>query len=623
MCNDNILISKNKYNFILPLGLGDTYFMCCYKDAYEKLNNIKVHFLIKHSHEIIMKMFGISDYTCVDLTADFYQKNIFTQKPEIGKLYIAHPSYNRPDIMKKWNKGVLNLRDLYIQYLGIPENSTINFPINKVEKRFEIKNVDLSRCIFISTSAKSTPSLIKKQWENILSPYFEKGYTVINNCLEESDSIPNCYNLSLSLDEIIYIASKCHKSYCLRSGLCDILFYYLGKKLNVIYPNKNLLDLYSINNCFLLDKEKQVQELVIGENNLEANDLVTIITPTFNLLENGRKEKFYRMLESIKNQTYENIEHIIVDGKSTDGTVDYLRELALKYRFNLISEEDFGLYDAMNKGVRNAKGTYICFLNSDDYFTTYAIEKHIKSLRISQADFSFAKAIIKKSNERDIFHPCEKIFFFSMPFCHQTMFTKKELLQKYPFDLEYKLAADFDFIQNTYQGCYKSTYVDYITAIYDASGLSGQHTDLVLSEYVKILKKHWKKLLNLSDKEISKAIYHHKICTKMSAKFIHYFRKISKNTYERIYYDLIPHFTCKYKLLSLITIKQEKTEYHESYRLGVLPLFKIKWKNDKTRFSYKILGIKFLDIVKRENYMKAKLFGIFNILTIKQEKKLK
>jgi len=263
--NNTEIVSSDKYNFVLPCGLGDTYFICCYKNIYEKIHNVKIHFIIKPSHEIIMKMFEIHDYVCADLNKDFYKKNTFSHKPQIGAMYIAHPDYNNKRLIKKWKRGLLNFRELYTEYLEIPNQSKICFPLKKIEKAFTLENIKLGKCIFISISATSIVQIDKSYWQNLVSSYLQQGYTIINNCIGEGDELEGCLNLNLSLAEIIYIASRCHKSYCLRSGLCDLLFYFLGDKLQVIYPNKNLLDLYSINNSFQLDNKWQVAEIIIDK----------------------------------------------------------------------------------------------------------------------------------------------------------------------------------------------------------------------------------------------------------------------------------------------------------------------------------------------------------------------
>ena len=93
--------------------------------------------------------------------------------------------------------------------------------------------------------------------------------------------------------------------------------------------------------------------------------LVSIITVTRNLIDAGRKDFFRQCVESVRMQDYPNIEHLIIDGASTDGTVDLLKEMNVNY----ISEPDAGIYTAINKGISLSEGKYVAFLNSDDFYT--------------------------------------------------------------------------------------------------------------------------------------------------------------------------------------------------------------------------------------------------------------
>lgn len=156
-------------------------------------------------------------------------------------------------------------------------------------------------------------------------------------------------------------------------------------------------------------------------------------------------------IQSVANQTYADIEYIIVDGNSNDATVDIIK----KYPDNVtkwISEPDKGLYDAMNKGIAMATGDYIGILNSDDTFNEEeTIEKIVNFLSQNNAD-ACTGDIVQHSNGRIIrkysskkWNP-EKLKIGFMP-PHPSIFFKKELFEKYgSYTLGYKIASDYELI---------------------------------------------------------------------------------------------------------------------------------------------------------------------------------
>ena len=92
------------------------------------------------------------------------------------------------------------------------------------------------------------------------------------------------------------------------------------------------------------------------------NPKITIVTPVFNCVEYIEKT-----ILSVLNQTYKNIEYIVVDGGSTDGTHKILKKYSKKINF-LIKEKDYGMYHALNKGFKIATGKYLCWINADDLY---------------------------------------------------------------------------------------------------------------------------------------------------------------------------------------------------------------------------------------------------------------
>ena len=615
---DKLILEPRTYYFVSPFGLGDTLFLCGFKKAWETKNIGSIHFIIKKSHEFILNLYGIKDYTCLQLDDKFYKDNTFSNKPTRGQLYIAHPEYSDKTLFKEWERRVFNLKELYLKLLKLSDNSVFEFPKQKPIHLPKLPPLDLKKTIFVSTSANSVPLMGKDYWNQLVSKLLKKGYTVINNSMNETENLEGCINLSLPLMDIVALTLKCHKTYCLRSGLCDILACYLGKKLTVIYPYKELLDLYSVNECFSLPPSKAVREVIYQEPKLTEKPLVSVITPTFNLIKNKRQSAFERMLKSVANQTYQHIEHIIIDGHSDDTTQAFLTKLQQKYQFRFISEPDKGIYDAMNKGVRLAKGKFVVFMNSDDYFTTYAIEKHVLMLTSNRVDFSFATALMTQTDQpRLLFVPCERLFFYSMPFCHQTLFCKRSILLKHPFDLSYPLAADLNFIQHLYLNNYQGVYVPYTTAVYDMNGLSGQSQEKALSEYNRLVKNNLQGRLHLSDEVIHNLVYKHAVPSTVLKQMRSCVKQLNIETFYRIFgRDNIPIRIERFKLFSILPITIQTRLSKKNIQLFSLNIIKIK-KTEK-RFALKLFGIPMVEIKRHNTAFRVKLFGLLNILSYKK-----
>lgn len=174
--------------------------------------------------------------------------------------------------------------------------------------------------------------------------------------------------------------------------------------------------------------------------------LVSIITVTRNLIDAGRKDFFRQCIESVRMQDYPNIEHLIIDGASTDGTVELLQELGINY----ISEPDKGIHNASNKGIKRAKGKYVAFLCSDDYYICKnSVSTSVAALEASNGDFSYAAFDIVDNDGRKIqeVRPQWNRCFSSQPFGHPTMFSRKNMLENLNgFNESYAITGDFDLI---------------------------------------------------------------------------------------------------------------------------------------------------------------------------------
>lgn len=213
---------------------------------------------------------------------------------------------------------------------------------------------------------------------------------------------------------------------------------------------------------------------------------VSIITVVYNDVRNIEKT-----IKSTLSQTYGNKEYIVVDGGSTDGTLDIIK----KYDGQIIwkSERDKGIYDAMNKGVDMATGDWIIFRNSGDlFFGEDAIDRVFSNyadngeafiagnIRYSKGDcFKDVRPSILANN-----------YYDAMPFLHPSTFIRSSIQRKYSFDLQYRNSADFDFFVRALKDGANYIYIDSILAVFDASeGASTSNYILSLKENVALLIK--------------------------------------------------------------------------------------------------------------------------------------
>ena len=190
---------------------------------------------------------------------------------------------------------------------------------------------------------------------------------------------------------------------------------------------------------------------------------------------------------SIIGQSYTDYEYIIIDGGSTDGSVDIIKEYHDHISY-WVSEKDNGVYHAMNKGVTQAHGEYLIFMNSGDCFhasdVLYAVAQYQEDIICGKV-FKGDSTIPSGHNRPEI--SLKDLMRGSLP--HQAMFIRKELLVKHPYDENYKIVSDWKFCLETMilDNC-SFRNIDVIVADYDTSGISTNSNGLLPKEK-DIIKK--------------------------------------------------------------------------------------------------------------------------------------
>lgn len=202
------------------------------------------------------------------------------------------------------------------------------------------------------------------------------------------------------------------------------------------------------------------------------NPLVTITTVTLN------SEKTLRQtIESVLNQTYQHIEYIIVDGMSTDGTLQiansYTEAFHDKgYLYRIICEKDNGMYDAINKGISLAQGEIIGNINSDDWYEPEAVERTVCFFEKTGCDLMYADLrMIKKDGTSFIKHSRETRIATSRGWNHPTQFARKSLFDKEKYKCE-SLHDDFDLLLRVKKKGYKTAILHEVTGNFRMEGMS-------------------------------------------------------------------------------------------------------------------------------------------------------
>lgn len=218
---------------------------------------------------------------------------------------------------------------------------------------------------------------------------------------------------------------------------------------------------------------------------------VSIITICYNAADTIR-----RTIESIKAQSYSNIEYIIVDGNSKDGTKEIITANSSRVSF-FLSEPDNGIYDAMNKGLRLASGDIVAFLNADDtYYDNNVIDRMVRNFNDYQVDCIYSNIMFVRRNkitqatrlyDSSIFR-INRLKHGIMP-AHPSMFVKRAvLLDLGGFSTKYKIASDFEFCIRLFlvkHATYK--YVDEISVKMCDGGISsmGAKSKFIISTEIK------------------------------------------------------------------------------------------------------------------------------------------
>ena len=202
-----------------------------------------------------------------------------------------------------------------------------------------------------------------------------------------------------------------------------------------------------------------------------------------------------RTLLSVLNQTHPAIEYIVIDGGSTDGTLDIINTYKSRIA-KLISEPDKGIYDAMNKGLALATGDYVIFMNSgDEFYAADTVEKVFATA--DDADIYYGETEMVNARRESLGQRRHKApakftwrsFKYGMSVSHQAIYIRKALTA--PYDPAYQLSADIDWIIRAAKKAKKIVKVEGYVAKYLVGGMSKARHRQSLKERFAIMKKHY------------------------------------------------------------------------------------------------------------------------------------
>ncbi|WP_171239686.1 glycosyltransferase family 2 protein [Ruegeria sp. HKCCA5491] len=185
--------------------------------------------------------------------------------------------------------------------------------------------------------------------------------------------------------------------------------------------------------------------------------LISVVTVTRNLIEAGRGDQVLAALDSVQAQTFRNVEHVVWDGQSTDGTQELLEGAIQKIEksgdlipVRYFCEADKSLYDAMNQAVARCAGEYVLFLNSDDLIADADSLANVqKAIVPGKPDFVYGETVFfdDEGNRRHARRLTPKSILQRLPFGHNAMVLKRSLfLEMGGHDLQFQIAADYDMV---------------------------------------------------------------------------------------------------------------------------------------------------------------------------------
>ena len=289
----------------------------------------------------------------------------------------------------------------------------------------------------------------------------------------------------------------------------------------------------------MIDKEQDKQSV---NDDRKSNPLISVISINYN----SAFEDVQLTINSVLNQSYQNLEYIIIDGASTNGSIDIIKSFQNKIDV-LVSEKDSGIYEAMNKGIRLAKGDWIILMNMGDAFIDdrNLLSRIVNSRKLDKEGIVYGNTIMVKGQVKYIkhYHPIlrDNIVYGVLKLNHQSILTHRSVFNKMGLfeEKRFKIGADFYWMNKVLfeMGTSVFSYIDEVIAIYKEEGVSSNQ-----NSYKRM---HFENRILLKDFSSKFMLYLNEIIYLISLIKTFFYNKLIAHPNVYLFYRKLKYFNSK------------------------------------------------------------------------------
>lgn len=305
----DIELQNDKYYFLCVAGLGDTMLACGFRKAFEEKYNGKIHFLIKKSQEIVMKMYQITDFTIINMDKlDLIGIGTQTPSPAKGQIFPAHPCYI-PSLKSFFNPiyfqySNVRFKDWFLQFLKLDKDAQFeeptNYPVMSDNFKAKVNKIaPVEKIVMFCPEATSVLPLDEIFWEYKAKEMAAQGYTVISNVTKPRKCVTGTVYLEMTTEEAVTLAMECSAVYSLRSGFCDLI-YKKGKDLNVYYTNHAAYYIFNLNVLFsrndineFIDNYGLERKILAEQNGFKISEISLFNLPILKIVNDFEQTQMY------------------------------------------------------------------------------------------------------------------------------------------------------------------------------------------------------------------------------------------------------------------------------------------------------------------------------------------